>query len=144
MPKLLLITHDAVLAKAYTVRLAKVGFTIEHRPTGHEGLVRARQWTPELILLDLALPGMNGLDVVKSLRDVPWLVKVPVVLLIERTLESTVLDECLLWGATSAFQKDTGSLQDLVTHLTEILQTHPVLSPTPPSSTASPSESLLP
>ena len=133
MPKLLLITYDAVLAKAYTVRLAKAGCTIEHRPTGHEGLMRARQWTPELVLLDLALPGMSGLDVVKSLRDVPWLVKVPVVLLIERTLGSEVLDECLLWGATSAFQKDTGSLPELVAHVNEILRTHPILSSASPS-----------
>lgn len=133
MPKLLLITHDAVLARAYTVRLAKLGFTIDHQRTGHEGLVRARQWPPELILLDLALPGLNGLDVVKSLRDVPWLVQVPVVLLIERTLEPSVLAECLLWGATSAFPKDTGSLQELVTHVNEILKTHPAPPPASPN-----------
>ena len=97
--------------------------------------MRARQWTPELVLLDLALPGMSGLEVVKSLRDVPWLVKVPVVLLIERTLDSVVLDECLLWGATSAFRKDTGSLPELVAHVNEILKTHPLPSTASPSFT---------
>ena len=120
MAKLLLISHDEVLVKAYRARLRRVGYDIEHRATGHDGLVKARQWSPDLILLDLRLPGMHGLDVLKSIRDVPWLVKVHVVLLIERTLAREVLDECLLWGAGSYLQKDVCSLDELVTHLCAI------------------------
>lgn len=117
MAKLLLITHDALLAKAYRARLGRAGFDIEHCHTGHEGLVKARQWTPDLIVLDLTLPGMHGLDVLKSLRDVPWLVQIHVVLLIEQALDRETLNECLLWGAGSYLEKDRCSLQEFVTHL---------------------------
>ncbi len=120
MAKVLLITHDGLLAKAYRARLTRAGFEVEWGRTGYEGLAKARRWMPDLILLDVTLPGMHGLDVLKWLRDVPWLVTVHVVLLIERTLARDVLDQCLLWGAGSSFQKDTGSLDDLVAHLQTI------------------------
>ena len=120
--KLLLITHDPVLAKAYRAHLTRAGFDVEHCSIGHEGLAKARRWNPDLIILDLVLPGLHGLDVLKWLRDVPWLVKVPVILLIERTLERAVLDECVMWGAGSFLHKDVCTLQELVAHVHATLQ----------------------
>lgn len=120
MAKVLLITHDGLLAKAYRARLTRAGFEVEWGQTGYEGLAKARRGIPDLILLDVTLPGMHGLDVLKWLRDVPWLVTVHVVLLIERTLAREILDQCLLWGAGSSFQKDSGSLEELVAHLQKI------------------------
>ena len=121
MAKLLLITHDDVLARAYRTHLARAGFEVEQVTTGHDGLLRARQWIPDLIVLDLLLPGMHGLDVLKWLRDVPWLVPVHVILLIERTIARDVLDECLLWGAGSYLYKDASTPQDLLEHLRHVL-----------------------
>ncbi|GEM_PF-6396285 len=117
MAKLLIVIHDPVLARAYTVRFAKAGFEVEHRATAHDGLARARQWTPDILLLDLTLPGIHGLDVLKMLRDVPWLIRVHVVLLIERTLAQETLDECLLWGADSYLYKDISSVDDVAAHV---------------------------
>lgn len=130
MAKLLLISADEVLAHAYCAHVSRAGFEIEHAATGHEGLTRARRGSPDLILLDLALPGMHGLDVLKMLRDVPWLVKVPVTLLVERTLSREALHECLLWGAGSYLEKDLCSLEDVVAHLRVVLPStgHPLAS----------------
>ena len=122
MPKLLLVTHDRLLGHAYSARLRRSGFEVQLELTGDAGLFRARRWVPDLILLDVLLPGMHGLDVVKWLREVPWLVKVPVVLLVERVLAREVLDECLLWGAGSYLEKDRCSLEELVAHLRAVLQ----------------------
>jgi len=122
MARVLLISHDDVLARALSIRLGRCGFEVERRRTGREGLAAARQWTPELILLDVTLPGMHGLDVLKWLRDMPRLVTVPVVLLIERTLAEDTLRDCLLWGAGSYLYKDSCSLQELASHLREALR----------------------
>jgi len=121
MTRLLLITHDALLATAYRARLTNAGFDVEYFTNGSEGLAKARQWTPDLLLLDLVLPGMSGLEVLKCLRDVPWLAKVRVVLLIERTLQREILDECLLWGADSYVMKDCCSVTEAVAHLKTVL-----------------------
>ena len=126
----MLITHDGLLARAYQARLAKAGFEIDHRATAHDGLARARQWTPDVIILDLTLPGMHGLDVLKMLRDVPWLATVHVVLLIERTLEREILNECLLWGADSYLEKDVCSVDQFVTHLDAVVRSLQTRRPT--------------
>ena len=120
--KLLFITHDELLAKAYMARLPKENFEVERFATAHDGLARARQWVPDLILLDLMLPGLHGLDVLKMLRDVPWLVTVHVVLLLERTIARDILDECQLWGADSYLYKDVSPIDEVITHLHTVRQ----------------------
>ena len=130
MAKLLLITHDALLTKAYQARLAREGFELDHRASAHDGLIRARQWTPDVIILDLTLPGMHGLDVLKMLRDVPWLATVHVVLLIERALEREILNECLLWGADSYLEKDICSIDHIAAHLQAVVRSLSARRPT--------------
>lgn len=120
-PRLLIVTHDAMLASAYQARFVKEKFDVDCRSTAHEGLARARQWTPQIILLDIALPGLHGLDVLKSMRDVPWLSKTHVVLLVEHTLQRSVIDDCLLWGASSVLSKDVCPIGEVVAHLRSIL-----------------------
>jgi len=123
MTHILLITHDELLAHAYRAHLTKAGFAVMWCRTGREGLARARQSTPDLMLLDAMLPGLHGLDVLKWLREIPRLVPVHVVLLIEQTLAREVLDECILWGAGSYLMKDRCSLEELVAHLRSIPKT---------------------
>jgi DNA-binding response OmpR family regulator len=139
--KLLLVSSDEILAKACRVRFAREGFEVEHSNSGHEGLAKARRWIPDIILLDLVLPGMHGLDVLKWLRDVPWLLKVPVVLLIERALAADILNECLLWGADSYLHKESVSLHEIVQHVQTVLQRATAdasPAPTPPVATPIP------
>lgn len=121
VPRVLVITHDSLLASAYRARLMREQFAVDCRATAREGLARARQWSPQIMLLDVTLPGLNGLDVLKSLRDVPWLSQTHVVLLVERALSPSVLDECRLWGAGSVLYKDACSIHEVVAHLQSIL-----------------------
>jgi len=120
-PRLLIITHDGILASAYRAHLMREQFVVECRATAREGLIKARQWSPYIILLDVTLPGLNGLDVLKSMRDVPWLSQTHVVLLVERTLSHRVIDDCRLWGASSFLYKDACSMDEVVAHLQTIL-----------------------
>ena len=131
--RVLLITHDRILAHAYRVRLTRAGFDVEHCRTAPEGLVKSEAWPPSIILLDLTLPGVHGLEALKLFRDMPSLVQVRVVLLIERTLSPELLDECLLWSGGTYLHKDVCSLQELVAHLRLIahLAPSPATTPTP-------------
>ena len=114
MATILLVTHDDVLASAYKARLTREGFTVEWCRSGNDALTLGKQCHPDVLMLDLALAGMHGLDVLKWLTDVPALVKVPVLLLVEHTIAHETVEECLFWGARRTLQKDLASLSEVV------------------------------
>lgn len=59
--------------------LQGVGCQVEEASDGEAGLVAIRADTPDLILLDIGLPGMDGFEVLNSLRQIPDGAKIPVV-----------------------------------------------------------------
>jgi DNA-binding response OmpR family regulator len=121
-PRVLLMMPDQVLAKAYRARLMKERFEVEWHRTGPDGLAAAEGWRPDIILLDVVLHGMDALEVLKRLRDMPFLVQVEVMLLVERAVNRELLDDYLLWSGGDAFEKDTSSPDALVAHVRRVLQ----------------------
>jgi len=81
MQRILLVDDDVQLCKLLAERLAGEGFAIETLHDGSGGLERARSADYSLVLLDLMLPGMSGLDVLQRLRKVS---PVPVLILTAR------------------------------------------------------------
>jgi two-component system response regulator CpxR len=81
MERILLIDDDVQLCKLLAERLTGEGFTIETRHEGSSGLECALSVNYALVLLDLMLPGMSGLDVLQRLRKVS---PVPVLILTAR------------------------------------------------------------
>ena len=70
MPKrILIVEDDSALAKVLSDRLMLDGFEVEWSPDGHEAPSRARAFRPDLILLDLNLPGPNGFELCQLLRQ---------------------------------------------------------------------------
>ena len=132
MTKILLIMTDELLARAYKAHLARRGWDVQHSLGARDGLAIARQWKPDAIVIDLLLPGMHGIEVLKWLRDVPWLATVRVVLLVERTVLSDTLREGQLWGVDRHLFKDTCSPSDVADCLTHLA---------PPSVSTAPSVS---
>lgn len=65
----LLVEDDASLRLALTKALRASGFRVEVAAAGKEGLDAARALRPDLVLLDVMLPGMNGFEVCERLRD---------------------------------------------------------------------------
>ncbi len=119
--KVLLIMSDTLLARAYQARLTRTGWDVQHRADPHEALLTARQWKPDAIVVDLILPGIHGIDVLKWLRDVPWLATVRVVLLVERTVLPETLREGQLWGVDRHLFKAACSPADVVECLAHLV-----------------------
>jgi len=80
----LVIDDDPTLAEVVERYLEREGFTVEVRADGEQGLERALSWLPDLVVLDLMLPGLDGLEVCRRLRDVA---PIPVVMLTARASE---------------------------------------------------------
>jgi DNA-binding response OmpR family regulator len=71
MPQLLLIDDDSRLADMVGEYLRAQGFGVEHAADGLAGLQTAQAFKPDLIILDLMMPGLDGLEVCKRLRASP-------------------------------------------------------------------------
>src|SRR5215216_4885240 len=63
-----------------SVRLEANGYTVETAEDGEEGLRRARELQPDLILLDIMMPKLDGIAVVRELKRDPVLRTIPVIL----------------------------------------------------------------
>jgi two-component system, OmpR family, alkaline phosphatase synthesis response regulator PhoP len=83
--KILIVEDNGDLARGLANNLEIEGFATEVAPDGTTGLARARESHPDLIILDLMLPGMDGYRVLSALRDEGD--TVPVLILTARTTE---------------------------------------------------------
>jgi DNA-binding response OmpR family regulator len=82
MQQLLMIEDDARLAGMVSDYLGQNGFVVSHAPNAQSGLVRLQSEGGELVILDLMLPDMDGLQVCQRIRALPGaLGKVPVLML---------------------------------------------------------------
>ena len=68
MARVLIADDEPAIAMAIRDELRFEGFDIETAASGPEALARARQWQPDVLLLDLMLPGQNGYDVCRAIR----------------------------------------------------------------------------
>ena len=67
--QILIIEDDESVRQVLSTRLTKNGFQVSQAPDGNRGLHEARQHTPDLIILDLRLPGCSGEEVCKAIRE---------------------------------------------------------------------------
>ena len=85
MKRILLVEDDAATAAAIEIRLRDAGYQAWVARDAITGFSQARQHIPNLILLDLTVPGGNGLQLVERFRGVPELAAIPVVLITANT-----------------------------------------------------------
>ncbi len=77
---ILLAEDDVILAELYTDRLKQEGFTVAHANNGEDALKMVTEYSPSLIILDIMMPKMNGLDVLKALKDNAATKDIPVII----------------------------------------------------------------
>ena len=66
---ILLVDDDAVFRKVMAGELGRLGYEVVAAGTGEEAVHKVAKLEPEIVLLDLQLPSMNGLDVLKAVRE---------------------------------------------------------------------------
>jgi DNA-binding response OmpR family regulator len=83
-PRLLLVDDDPIIVRLLEVNFRLEGFTIQTASRGDDALEIALATTPDVVILDMMLPGMTGDEVCRRMRDTPALADVPVVFLTAR------------------------------------------------------------
>jgi DNA-binding response OmpR family regulator len=84
-PKIILIVDDEPdLIEIAQTYLEEAGYKVISAADGLEGLQTAKSMKPNLILLDIAMPGIDGLEMLQILRGTPGLAAIPVIMLTAR------------------------------------------------------------
>jgi DNA-binding response OmpR family regulator len=79
--RILLVEDDDALANVYLIRLQAEGFDVKRVTNGEDALVTVLSYRPDLVLLDVMMPKLNGFEVLDILRNTPEVGSVKVIIL---------------------------------------------------------------
>lgn len=117
--KILLIEDDEALCQIYRLNFEMAGFEFEEAHDGKVGLVYALGHKPDLVILDLMLPGVNGLELIKILKEKEHTQNIPILVLTNLTGEET--EEAKNLGACACFLKAETSPAKLIEEVVKII-----------------------
>lgn len=119
--KVLLIEDDLHIAKETEERLVMEGYTTLVANDGKQGLDMALENHPDIIILDIMLPTMNGMIILNKLRHDDWGENVPILLFTNKTPDDDMVKGVIDNKPSYYLVKANTSLTELVHKLKEIL-----------------------
>ncbi|MFH1462721.1 MAG: response regulator [bacterium] len=81
MNKILIIEDDKFLRELISQKLLKERYNVSEAVDGEDGIKKIKSEKPDLILLDLILPGIDGFEVLSQMKAIPELSSIPVIIL---------------------------------------------------------------
>lgn len=126
MAKVLLIEDDKVQADIYLTRLLAEGYSATWAKDGEQGLKMALENQPSVILMDIRMPNMNGLQVLEELRKDEWGKKVPVIILTSLDPSDEITNSISRNNASFFLLKQTTEPEELIEKINEILEHPPI------------------
>lgn len=110
---LLIIEDDAFLVDAYKVKLMRSPWKVVTAANGNIGFDTAVKIKPDLVILDLLIDGMTGMDVLKKLRELPETKKTPIIIATNISQDESIKEAKRL-GANDYFIKSDISISQLL------------------------------
>lgn len=83
-PRILIVDDDPVILRLLQINFRLEGYNVDAASRGDEALRRAREAMPDVVVLDIMMPGVDGFDVLRQLKEDPTSRDVPVILLSAR------------------------------------------------------------
>jgi CheY-like chemotaxis protein len=120
MIRILLAEDDRILRKAGEVSLKKKGYEVISAVDGEDALAKARDHTPDLVLLDVMMPKLNGFEVLYALKGEAGLRDIPVIMLTNLEQPSDI-QRAKEAGAHSYLVKSNMNLDDLAARIKDAL-----------------------
>lgn len=119
-PRVLVVEDDADIRELIRYNLEQEGFKVREAATGEEGLVSARKKPPDVVLLDLMLPGIQGLEVCRRLRNLAETRTTPIIMVTAKGEEPDIVAG-LEMGADDYMSKPF-STRELVARVRSVLR----------------------
>ncbi|MFZ3074383.1 MAG: response regulator [Minisyncoccales bacterium] len=111
--KVLVIDDEIVLLDLLSSKISQNGFSVIEAHDGDEGLQKALAEHPDLVLLDIIMPKMDGITMLKKLREDPW-GKTAQVIILSNLNTAEAVEKSLANGAYDYLVKIDYTLDDLV------------------------------
>lgn len=122
MKKILIAEDEAILRGVLVDMIKQSGFLTLEAGDGQEGLGKALSEHPDLILLNILMPKMDGMTMLKKLREDEWGKSVPVVILTNVEPDDKALEEIVEYKASYYFIKTKISLEKIIDKIRGLLQ----------------------
>jgi len=113
MTRIVVADDDRMFRKVAETTLRRQGYDVATASDGEEALQLIRSERPDMIVLDLIMPKLQGFDVLQTLKQDPLTSAIPVIVLSSLTQEQDK-QEALDLGAVAYFNKTTFSMSELV------------------------------
>lgn len=120
MAKILIVEDDPLMSRMYQKIFKFEGYEVEMAGNGEEGLEKAKDVKPTLILLDIMMPKMNGLEALEKLKADEALKAIPVVMLTNLAGQSDA-EKALSMGAIKYIVKSEYEPKQVTNMVKEIL-----------------------
>ena len=125
VPKILSVEDDVDLQQVFAYVFKKKGWDVAFAYDGKDGLEKARALKPELILLDMMLPGLNGIEVIEALKADENTRTIPVIVMTAYPSDESFLRSAVIaMGAVEYLAKPV-RVDDLIKTIERLLPPAP-------------------
>ena len=119
--KIVFIEDESALQTTFRDLLSKKGYEVVNAMDGEEGLKMVKAIRPDLVLLDLILPKMDGFEVLKGIKEDPETKNIPVIILTNLE-ESGDIQKAIELGAKNYLVKANYNLDEVVEKIKKALE----------------------
>lgn len=119
--KILIVEDDPSLSEALKLKLTSEGYTTEQAINGADGLEKAALFKPNVIILDLMMPVMDGITMLNKLRENEAFKKLPVIVLTNAGTVDNMRDTIRYNDASEFLIKSNSAMEDIVSSVKKFL-----------------------
>ena len=118
--KILVVEDDKFLRKVISLKLDREGYEVSEAVDGEKGAEKIKKEKPDLVLLDLILPGIDGFEVLSKVKTDPVLSKIPIIIL-SNLGQKDDIEKGLKMGANDYLVKARFTPDEIITKIKLIL-----------------------
>jgi CheY-like chemotaxis protein len=122
MVKVLLVEDDESLRSLYSKVLKDNKYEVETAVDGEDSFIKIDSFKPDVIILDIDMPKLNGIEVLRILKADPELKKIPVIMFTSSS-DSNRLKECYQIGVRGYIMKDSSTAHENVKKIDMFIKT---------------------
>lgn len=122
MPNMLIIDDNSEFKTMISCYFTEVGYKVEHSDNGRDGLAKARVFKPDIILLDVMMPDIGGIEVLKELQTYDETAATPVIVITGSYFDRNMHELFRQESNCKFFLSKTNELADLEKKIDSILK----------------------